>query len=214
MSAQEYIETYKIGVYLQDAIKIILDRREEKPLDLFLEYLNTTLKGEHVLLREYAFVSATPLNRRCFRQQVKKVFHSTPYYKILTALDYHQMLCLICSDFPRSLMIETVKTLSIANTDRTSEQAGEQILFEQYELGALQSAVCVFFYFNEFLENLRQIFQESQQSSALNIYEQCSCYTLYQSVHNFIQRQKPNAFPLPSREQVLEVLMCKQGIVE
>ena len=74
MSAQEYIETYKVGVYLQDAIKIILDRREEKPLDLFLEYLNTTLKGEHVLLREYAFVSATPLNRRCFLQQVKKIF--------------------------------------------------------------------------------------------------------------------------------------------
>ena len=75
---------------------------------------NTTLKGEHILLREYAFVSATPLNRKCFLQQVKKVFHSTPYYKVITALDYHQMLCLVCSDFPRSLMIETVKTLPVA----------------------------------------------------------------------------------------------------
>jgi hypothetical protein len=27
---------------------------------------NTTLRGEHILLREYAFVSATHLNRKCF----------------------------------------------------------------------------------------------------------------------------------------------------
>jgi len=53
---------------MQDAIKIILDRREEKPIDLLTDYFNTTLKGEHILLREYAFVSATQLNRKCFLQ--------------------------------------------------------------------------------------------------------------------------------------------------
>jgi hypothetical protein len=103
-----------MSIYLQDAIKIILDRKDEKPLDLLNEYFNTTLKGEHILLREYAFVSSTLLNRKSFLQQVKKVFHQTPHYKIVTALDYHQMICLVCSDFPRSLIIETVKTLPIS----------------------------------------------------------------------------------------------------
>jgi len=28
------MESYKMSIYLQDAIKLILDRREEKPLDL------------------------------------------------------------------------------------------------------------------------------------------------------------------------------------
>jgi hypothetical protein len=84
-------------------------------IDIFS--FNTTLKGEHILLREYAFVSATALNRKCFLQQVKKVFHSTPYYKQITALDYHQMLCLVCSDFPRSMMIDIVRPLSLAGTD-------------------------------------------------------------------------------------------------
>jgi hypothetical protein len=42
------------------------------------------------------------------------VFHSTPYYHTITGLDYHQMICLICSDFPRNLMIETIKTLPLA----------------------------------------------------------------------------------------------------
>lgn len=68
MKAQEYLDQYKMSIYLQDAIKIILDRREEKPLDLLTDYFNTTLRGEHILLKEYAFVSATQLNRKCFLQ--------------------------------------------------------------------------------------------------------------------------------------------------
>ena len=59
MKAQDYMESYKMGIYLQDAIKLILDRREEKPLELLNSYFNTALKGEHILLREYAFVSTT-----------------------------------------------------------------------------------------------------------------------------------------------------------
>jgi hypothetical protein len=102
------MESFKMIIYLQDAIKLILDRREEKPLDLLNQYFNTALKGEHILLREYAFVSATQLNRKSFLQQVNKVFHSSPHFKVITALDYHQMICLVCSDFPRNLMIETV----------------------------------------------------------------------------------------------------------
>jgi len=49
MTAQEYIECLNINVYLTDAVKLILDRREEKPLDLLNEYFTTALKAEHVL---------------------------------------------------------------------------------------------------------------------------------------------------------------------
>ena len=35
--AQDYLESHKMAIYLQDAIKIILDRREDKPLDLLNE---------------------------------------------------------------------------------------------------------------------------------------------------------------------------------
>ncbi len=66
LKAADYLENYKMSIYFQDAIKIILDRKEEKPLDLLNEYFNTTIKGEHILLREYAFVSATQLNRKSF----------------------------------------------------------------------------------------------------------------------------------------------------
>ena len=36
-SAEEYLEKHKIGVYLQDAIKIIIERKDERPNDLLTE---------------------------------------------------------------------------------------------------------------------------------------------------------------------------------
>jgi hypothetical protein len=36
-SAEEYIDYSKISIYLQDATKVMLDRREEKPLELLQE---------------------------------------------------------------------------------------------------------------------------------------------------------------------------------
>ena len=90
------------------------------------------------------------------------MFHSTPHYKTITALDYHQMICLVCSDFPRNLIIETVKTLPIASSagkdPEISQRVGHDLLFEQYLLEILQGAICIYFYFNEFMENIRMLF--------------------------------------------------------
>jgi hypothetical protein len=35
--AQDYLESHKMSIYLQDAIKIILDRKDEKPIDILTE---------------------------------------------------------------------------------------------------------------------------------------------------------------------------------
>lgn len=78
MSPQEYLDTFKVSTILQDAFKTILNRREDNARPIFIQYLEATLKGEHILLREHAFVNSTPLNRKCFLQQVRKVFHTTP----------------------------------------------------------------------------------------------------------------------------------------
>ena len=37
MTPSEYLEKYKVGVYLQDAIKIILDRWAENPNQIMLQ---------------------------------------------------------------------------------------------------------------------------------------------------------------------------------
>ena len=63
LSAQEYLERYQIQVYVNDAIRSVLDAREERPLDTCLKYFNSVLQGNHVLLREFEFINATPRNR-------------------------------------------------------------------------------------------------------------------------------------------------------
>ena len=68
------------------------------------------------------------------------------------------MICLVCSDFPRNLIIETVKTLPLHNGNGISSKQGHDVLFEHYEIEKLQGAVCIYFYFNEFMENVRTLF--------------------------------------------------------
>ena len=60
-------------------------------------------------------------------------------------------------------MIESVKTLNLAEFDHVSSLQGDDMLFEKYELCDLQYAVCIFFYYIEFMENVREIFKECQQ---------------------------------------------------
>ncbi|MFM7864366.1 MAG: hypothetical protein ACKPHU_09155, partial [Planctomycetaceae bacterium] len=114
---------------------------------------------------------------------MKKVFHSTPHYKVITALDYQQMICLVCSDFPRQLIIETVKTLPVAvqagAENSISTRQGHDLLFEQFDIDKLQASVCIHFYYSEFMENVRTLFQESASQQTLNINEQCSLYLIY-----------------------------------
>lgn len=181
----DYYENQKLQIYLQDVIKIILDRKDEKPLDLLNEYFNSTLKGEHILLREFAFVSATQFNRKSFLQQVKKVFHQTPHYKVITALDYHQMIGLVCSDFPRILIIEAVRTLPLQD-GTIKPNLNNDLLFQQFDIDKLQQAVCIFFYYSEFMENVKTLFMETSMQTTLNYTEQCTFKLIYSGISNLI----------------------------
>ena len=157
------------------------------------------------------------MNRRCFLQQVKKVFHSTPFFKVVTALDYHQMLCLICSDFPRSLMIEAVRTLPLAPEDAAPGSAsspplpppktGDALLFQKFDLAALQRTIAVFFFFNEFMEAVRAIFLELQGpgGESLDIHARHAVTELFTLLRNFLQRPRPA--PVPPVEVLLEILL-------
>ena len=105
-----------------------------------------------MLLREYALINATSYNRKSFLQQMNKVFHTTPYFTIVTALDYHQMLCLLCSDFPKGIIIEAIKVLepeqSNNNDSNEEDNFNADSMISMHKLGTLQKAVAIFFYYN------------------------------------------------------------------
>lgn len=107
-------------------------------------------------------------------------------------------------------MIETIKTLPLAaKKNDISQKSGTEILFEQYELDKLQSAVCIYFYYNEFMENVRTVFQEAQSATTLNPNEQMPLYLIYTSLNNLVNRLKTSTFPLPPIEAIVEVLLTK-----
>lgn len=117
------------------------------------------------------------------------------------------MICLICSDFPRTLMIETIKVLPLTKKTEISTKSGTDILFEQYDLDKLQASVCIFFYYNEFMENVRTLFQEAQSSSALDQNQPVALSLIFTSINNLVNRLKNSSFPLPPIEAIVEVLL-------
>lgn len=68
-------------------------------------------------------------------------------------------------------MIEAVKTLPVAKKAGISEKEGAGIMLEQYDLEKLQAAICIYFYYHEFMENVREVFKEAQAASTLDINE-------------------------------------------
>ena len=119
------------------------------------------------------------------------------------------MICLVCSDFPRSLICETVKTLPLSGSTAISTKSGHELLFEQFDIERLQGAVCIFFYYNEFMEQVRTLFMETAAQTTLNINEQCSLKLIYNGVSNLISRLRLQAQPLPQAEAILEILISK-----
>ena len=74
--------------------------------------------------------------------------------------------------------------------------------------------MCIYFYYNEFMENVRTLFQEAQSASALNPDEQVSLFLVYTSINNLVQRLRTSAFPLPPIEAIVEVLLTKTDAEE
>ena len=157
-------------------------------------------------------------------QQLNKAFHSSPYFNAITALDYHQMLCLLCSDFPKKVILDAIEILE--PTTNVQEEAKDEdglelnTMFCKYKLGDLQKSVAIFFYYSgnfinilEFIENLKKIFQEAQSSSKLDIDEEISAEKLLICLQNYLQRvSKTENYSLPSIESIMETLACAAGL--
>ncbi len=106
-------------------------------------------------------------------------------------------------------MIDTLKPLTLTKTKTVSNKAGNEILVEQYDLDKLQAAVCIFFFYNEFMENARTTFQEAQSSSTLNQDQQVPLDQIYTAINNLVNRLRNNTFPQPPIEAIMEVLLTK-----
>ena len=140
------------------------------------------------------------------------IFHSSPHYKIITALDYHQCLCLLCSDFPRTLIAEACKTIprdpnhpSTKPETYISTLSQEPGLFEKFEIEDLRLSVQLFFYYSEFIENIKAIFNELSCGDSDSA--QVTISLVYTSIENLYKKNK--IFVMPPQELVYEAIVFK-----
>ncbi|CAF1254564.1 unnamed protein product [Rotaria magnacalcarata] len=116
---QAYIKQNQLTVYFEDCIRSLLEaRRRPPPLEkakidanaFFRDYFLQVKRETHVVGREFAFVNATPYNRRAFLTQIwSKCEASLP--PPTTLKEMHALMLSICPDFPYSLLEVTLQLI-------------------------------------------------------------------------------------------------------
>jgi hypothetical protein len=106
----QYIEESGVAMYLRDVVRLLLAQRTEKPLLFIHEYFQGVLKGENVVLREFGYVNSTSRNRLSFIINFEKAYKQMGE-EAIPVDDYHQLLVLLCPDFPRVLVDRTISMM-------------------------------------------------------------------------------------------------------
>jgi len=154
LTAEKYLSTHHILIYLEDAICQLLEQKEENskvnPAKFFADYFNGIKRGTHALFREYRFVAATPYNRACFTHTFWKCFrYIGKKQDLLQVREYHALLSLLCFDFPYEIVQKTARIILM-------DDALDCLMSFPDFIYAFQ----VQFYFNEFLCKCADVFNK------------------------------------------------------
>ncbi|CAM9633305.1 unnamed protein product [Ectocarpus sp. 12 AP-2014] len=119
ITAQDFLENPELKVYVEDALRLVLAARPEKPLDLIHDYLESVLSQDNVVGREYAYVNATTRNRRAFVRAVHEMFVEPGDGAAagtegggFEQKDVVHLFGLVCPDFPEEIVVRVARILS------------------------------------------------------------------------------------------------------
>lgn len=149
--------------------------------------------------------------------QIGKIFHANPYYEVITALDYYQCLCLICSDFPRSIVGEAARILPVhpsfvknptLSEGFSSVMVEEPFIFNKYDLNDLKRSLEMFFYYSEFMEKVKSLFTELLNGN-FDIEAEVSISLFYTGLQSYLNRDPHSIYKAPTNDVILESLLTK-----
>lgn len=128
-----------------------------KPFHFLADYFKRVVSGNHVALREYSFITATPYNRRCFIKLFWDSYHNVSETgQVMTCLEHYSFLRLLCYNFPQD-MIHTISMVIFL--DASSDNL---VSFSDF---AYAFQVC--FYYHDFLQKCSEEFYCITSSSSL-----------------------------------------------
>lgn len=144
LSSADYLERFHVSLYLEDAIKLLLDCRDERPLEFIAEYFNSMQRGDHVLLREFAYINA------------------------VTVEDALQLLGLLCPDFPEALVRMAARLTSPVRRGSSEVPHGG----DKYDAPSLLVNLRCLLYYSEFLTMLAAPFSRVKPGAGASATEQ------------------------------------------
>lgn len=153
LTAEQYLAKYHVLTYLQDAVAQLLEHKEENPRVIparFLsDYFRSVVQGNHTLFREYSYIRMTPHNTASFIRVFWKCFrHIGMNGDLLSAKEYHSLICLLCTDFPFEPVQKTARIILM-------EDAMDCLMSFPDFLYAFQTQ----FFYDEFIEKLHGAYQ-------------------------------------------------------
>ncbi|KAG8460668.1 hypothetical protein KFE25_011443 [Diacronema lutheri] len=95
-----YLQRHEIHAYLSDVVAQLIAERHERPIEAVAAYFERALAGTHVLHREFAFVAATPHNRRSFCRLLAQALRPLDAHTRVTADELCDLARLLCEDLP------------------------------------------------------------------------------------------------------------------
>ncbi|CAF1307137.1 unnamed protein product [Rotaria sordida] len=205
---QAYLKQHHLTTYFEDCIRSLLEvRRRPSPLgtaktdvNAFLrDYFLQVKRESHIIGREFAFINATPYNRRAFLTQIwSKCETSIPTPN--TSKELHTLMLSICPDFPYSLLETSVTLIE----DYESSLSIDYVIF----LRAFQ----IRFIYDEFINETQQLFRSFSHrltchvpTAEISIPQQDNNYRqiLYEAFQKLISTNTCSCPPLHILEEVL-----------
>ena len=144
-STEEYFEAHDVAFFARD----FLSAASHPPL---AEYFASVARGGHLLGRSYAFCSANPYNRRVFVQNCCAAFGGSLLTRNVSLEDYHSLLCLVCIDFPLSVVVEAA-TASLHKTEGALPRLAMEFSFPD-----IHRSVMLWFFFRPFFVSMLSTF--------------------------------------------------------
>lgn len=109
----DYLDSHHLSFLLRDATSLLIQWPDEEACDAaaarrhFFQYFDSVHKGTHVASREAEYIGHTPWNRLCFCRGVVRAGFTAAVEQMGTELATsdatHNLLTLLCPDFPRGL---------------------------------------------------------------------------------------------------------------
>mmetsp|Transcript_41281 Transcript_41281/g.74642 ORF Transcript_41281/g.74642 Transcript_41281/m.74642 type:complete len:187 (+) Transcript_41281:52-612(+) len=127
-AASVYLQSFNFDFYLQELCARLQGRgANAAELELLADFFGRLADGTHVQHRNFAYVTATPLNRKAFVHWLRNalsVLPMPPDSMSCTVRDFHDMLVEMCPDFPLQ-MVEDAARLSSVDKEEELCRVGE-----------------------------------------------------------------------------------------